>query len=285
MDNPYLAHHFETPVQQYDSGKLGMWLFLATEILLFGGLFCAYTAYRANHPELFVWGHKFLDVNLGAFNTVVLLFSSLTMAWGVRCAQLGQRRGLMITLGLTLVCGGVFMGVKTIEYSSKIKHGLEWGKYYHPDPHYLAEHERPGSGEARHLPPVSATADSQAASVPAAFSPASQPLPSGLTAEPCKIPPPAVPPAGLYEYSTVSHETYEPKPLNGQIFFGIYYAMTGLHGIHVLVGMGIIAWLLVRSWRGEFSGAYFTPVDLGGLYWHLVDVIWIFLFPLLYLIH
>ena len=116
---PHLQHHFETPVQQFDAGKLGIWLFLATEILLFGGLFVAYSIYRANHPEIFVYAHQYLDKVLGGTNTVILLCSSLTMAWAVRAAQLGQRRLLVLLLSLTILGGFGFMGIKYVEYKAK----------------------------------------------------------------------------------------------------------------------------------------------------------------------
>ena len=121
---PHLAHHFETPKQQFESGKFGMWLFLATEILMFGGLFCAYAVYRGNHPETFIYGHVFLDTKWGAINTIILLVSSLTMAWGVRASQLGQQKLLLVMLSLTLIGGFGFMGIKAIEYGSKISHDL-----------------------------------------------------------------------------------------------------------------------------------------------------------------
>ena len=130
-----LQHHFDTPVQQYDSGKLGMWLFLATEILLFGGLFVAYAVYRASHPEVFAYAHTFLDTNLGAINTVILLCSSLTMAWAVRAAQLNQQRLLVLLLCLTLLGAGGFLGIKYVEYKAKWEHGLLWARSYDPTHH------------------------------------------------------------------------------------------------------------------------------------------------------
>ena len=223
----HLAHQYDTLDQQYQSGKLGIWIFLITEILLFAGLFCVYAVYRANHPDIFIYAHKYLDKSLGAFNTAVLIFSSFTMAWGVRAAQCGKKRALVWLLAITLVCAFVFLGVKFIEYDTKWKEGLLWGRYYHPVEH-AATH--------------------------------------GEIAAPD---------------SAVSPETGPP---NVQIFFGIYFLMTGLHALHIIAGMAVIGWILVRARRGEFSPAYFYPVDYAGLYWHLVDLIWIFLFPLLYLI-
>jgi cytochrome c oxidase subunit III len=263
----HLAHHFETPQQQYQSGKLGIWLFLATEILLFSGLFCAYAVYRANHPEVFYYAHLYLSKPLGALNTMVLIFSSFTMASAVRAAQLGKTRSLVALLGVTLVCGFAFLGVKAVEYQDKWKEGLLAGTSYHPE-----------------TPPPGAVVP-KPAKPPAAVPPAAKPSvpPSDRTT----IAPAAVGPRGIsQEWLTKKPPPVwsGPAPYNVQVFFGIYFAMTGLHGVHVLAGMGAIAWVLTRARRHEFGPAYFTPVDFTGLYWHLVDVIWIFLFPLLYLI-
>lgn len=223
-EHPHLAHHFATMAQQVEAGKLGIWLFLVTEILFFGGLFCAYAVYRANHPEIFLYAHQYLDKTLGAVNTAVLIFSSLTMAWAVRCAQLEQRRGLVVCLALTLVCASVFMGVKYLEYSEKWRHGLLWAGWFQPTE--ALETSSHGTAGQPHQP-----------------------------------------------------------PRDTGIFFSIYFLMTGLHGLHVLGGMGVIGWLLAGALRGRYGSEYFAPVDLVALYWHLVDMVWIFLFPLLYLIH
>ena len=250
--SPHLQHHFDTPEQQFDAGKLGIWLFLATEILLFGGLFCAYAIYRANHPEIFLYAHQFLDKVLGGTNTVILLCSSLTMAWAVRASQLGQRRLLIVLLSLTLLGGFGFMSIKYVEYKAKWEHGLLPGTHFAPHEH----------GEE------SAT-------------------PKAPTAPPSvTIKPSAAGPSGTVHGSADGEAAaaHRKRPSNAQIFFGIYFLMTGLHGLHVLAGMGAIAWILVRSVKGHFGPDYFTPVDFVGLYWHLVDLIWIFLFPLLYLI-
>jgi len=250
-NQPYLQHHFDTPEQQFDAGKLGIWLFLATEILLFGGLFCAYAIYRANHPEVFVYAHQYLDKILGGTNTVILLCSSLTMAWAVRASQLGQRKLLITLLSLTLLGGFGFMGIKFVEYKAKWEHGLLPGTHFAP-------HEE---GEAP-------------AAAPAAAAPQTTFKPS------------AAGPAGTVREEGAGEAAtgHGKRPSNTQIFFGIYFLLTGLHGIHVLIGIGAISWILIRSIRGEFGPEYFTPVDFVGLYWHLVDLIWIFLFPLLYLI-
>lgn len=269
--DPHLAHHFTTPRQQFESGKLGMWVFLATEILMFGGLFCAYSVYRGNHPEIFIYAHHFLDKTLGGINTLVLICSSLTMAWGVHCAQLSQKRGLILCLVLTL-CGACgFLGIKYVEYKAKWEHGLLPGKHYNPhhDAHAAEPAEAALKGEA-------ASADHPAT----AAAPAVPADPDAPRIKPAPIGPPGL---VLEQPAEGPHLPDEPK--NVRIFFSVYFLMTGLHGIHVLVGMGLITWLLVRAMRSEFNSRYFAPVDLVGLYWHLVDLIWIFLFPLLYLIH
>jgi cytochrome c oxidase subunit 3 len=288
----FLAHHFDTPEQQYQSGKLGMWMFLATEILLFGGLFCAYSIYRAHHPEIFVYGHQFLDKKLGAVNTLVLIASSFTMAWAVRCAQLGDKRKLVALLTITLICGGVFLSIKKVEYEQKWKHGLLWGKRYHPTVHVEGHGGAMPGGETEAGHEAGAAAGPQGAAESGAAAQEPAPRVSDTTdleraglrekVEPSKIPPAATGPAGLT--SGAKAPPAEPEPHNVQIFFSIYFAMTGLHGLHVIAGMIAIGWVLFRSTRGEFGPEYFTPVDLVGLYWHLVDLIWIYLFPLLYLI-
>ena len=272
---PHLQHHFASPRQQFESGKLGMWLFLSTEVLLFSGLFCAYAVYRANHPEVFIYAHQFLDKSLGGLNTLVLICSSMTMACAVRCAQRGERRGLIVLLLATLVLAGCFLGVKGIEYEHKWKHGLLWGRLYHPE-------------IAGATPTTAATTTTAAAAATSQIPAASQPAaaPAKPAEDRSSIAPAAVGPRGLAKLPRQADEFSEPKTRlrNVQIFFGIYFLMTGLHALHVIAGMIIIAWLLVGSIRGRFNREYFTPVDLGGLYWHLVDIIWIFLFPLLYLI-
>jgi cytochrome c oxidase subunit III len=257
----HLAHHFDTPTQQFESGKLGMWLFLATEILLFGGLFCAYAVYRANHPEIFVYAHRYLDKTLGAINTAILIFSSFTVAWAVRCAQRGRNRAVVVLLAVTILCACGFLGIKAVEYEHKWKEGLLWGKHYRPH----AEAPSP-AGTAAVAP--------QATAVPGAAETTSTiaPAPAG--------------PAGLAAGAApVADERTEAEPKNVQTFFAVYFVMTGLHGVHVIAGMVLLGIMLVRARRGEFGPQYFLPVDLAGLYWHLVDLIWIYLFPLLYLIH
>jgi cytochrome c oxidase subunit 3 len=277
---PHLAHHFDTPEQQYDSGKMGMWIFLATEILLFAGLFCAYAVYRANHADIFIYAHHFLDKNLGALNTVVLLCSSFTMAWAVRCSQLGKNRAVVILLSLTLLGGFMFMGVKYVEYKHKWQHGLLWGTKYDPEAgHGETDHEEGAAGHG-----VSSPAPPEA-SDPESLPGTNEEAAGGPAAERSTILPSARGPSGTREAAQAGEQPeIEVIPKNVHIFFGVYFLMTGLHGLHVLLGLAAIGWLIFRTSRGDFSPAYFAPVDLVGLYWHLVDLIWIFLFPLLYLI-
>lgn len=210
----WLQHHFEMPVQQFEAAKLGMWLFLGQEVLFFSGLFVGYAVIRINYPEAFAAGSAELDKIMGAINTIVLLFSSLTAALAVRSAQLGERQRVSQFLIATIVCAFIFLIVKYFEYSAKFEHGLLPGVHWHP---HLAD-------------------------------------------------------------------GHPPFPAHTHVFFGIYFMLTGLHGIHVAIGIGVLGWILWRNNRGEFSPEWWTPVDLSALYWHLVDLIWIFLFPLLYLI-
>jgi len=248
----YLAHHFDTPQQQFQAAKLGMWLFLAQEILFFSGLFVAYGIFRAWYPESFSVGSHLLDWKMGAANTVVLLFSSFTAAMAVRAAQIGEQTGVSeqdkLKLGgkawtsrflwITFVCAGLFMVVKYVEYSHKIHVGTLPGQFFgHPgfDMGAIA-------GEEFY--------EEMAAAGRAAYE-------SGGTAV---------------------------VPFHLRTFFGIYFVMTGLHGLHVIIGMGLCLWIIRKNARGDFSAEYNTPVDAFALYWHLVDLVWIFLFPLLYLI-
>jgi cytochrome c oxidase subunit III len=391
-DHPaFLAHHFDTPDQQYASGKLGMWVFLGTELLMFGGLFVAYAVYRANHPEVYEYAHTYLNKWWGAVNTVILLVSSFTMAWAVRCSQLGKNQATVILCVLTLLGGAGFMCIKYVEYKSKWEHHLFPGSanVFHRDfsgnraetiTHLEASHDASAAaghgadhgGEHGAVDPshdtttphtqgqratedrpvittptgrptnaggqgqASDTVDgggssmrgdiagdnaSEAAQIghpaaqPAGERPGSDefrgqagasehgaaaPLPpvrvlyadpNANTADAAKIVPTFVQPQSLAVSMVPAGGHLKFAELEGRdkirinTFFSVYFLMTGLHGVHVLVGMGLIAWVAVKAMGGIFGPAYYTPVDLVGLYWHLVDLIWIFLFPLLYLIH
>jgi cytochrome c oxidase subunit 3 len=330
----HLAHHFETPKQQFESGKLGMWVFLATEVLMFGGLFCAYAIYRSNHQDVFLYGYGALDKMWGATNTVVLLASSLTMAWGVRAAQKGQQKMLLWMLLLTFMGGVGFMVIKGVEYKAKWDHHLFPGTmnafYYEGgQPKYPEDMEHAitfidgrnsgGHGPADEAAPHGdAPAEEHAPADPAheaqqvgheevahmaSASPVVITAAFGAPADMSTVKPPASP-ADLGVLDSAINEAGMEQPLFSaehtqvlwtdlstaeqkkvHLFFGIYFMMTGLHGLHVLIGMGLIAWLFLKAKAGTFGKDYFAPVDIGGLYWHLVDLIWIFLFPLLYLIH
>lgn len=198
--------------QQFDASKLGMWLFLATEILLFGVLFVGFGLSQARWPEEFKQAHHHLDRVLGAFNTVVLLVSSFTMVMAVHSAANSKRKATINYLVVTILCAVAFLVVKYFEYSHKIHEGLLPGQYFT----YLAN--------------------------------------------------------------------TDPMAKGNSVFFGFYFMMTGLHGFHILGGVVVLCILLAQTIKGRYSASYYTPVDLVGLYWHIVDLIWIYLFPLLYLI-
>jgi len=207
--HPPRAHQFDTLEQQVDASTLGMWVFLATEVLFFGGLFVTYCVYRAFYPAAFAASSRELDIVLGAVNTMVLITSSLTMALAVHAAQTGARRALMVFLALTMILGAVFLGIKTVEYYRK-----------------FVEHHVPG-------------------------------------------------PSFQFEPEYARH---------AQIFFSLYFMMTGVHALHMIVGIGIMLVMYALAWRGTITATYYSPIEISGLYWHFVDIIWIFLFPLLYLI-
>ncbi len=325
---PHLAHHFDTPEQQFDSAKLGMWTFLATEILMFGGLFCAYAVYRYHNPNVFRYGEHHVSTMWGTINTVVLLTSSLTMAMAVRAAQLGRNSTLVTLLVATLLGGAGFMVIKTIEYKDKWDHGYfpgflnSYDRIQNPDgfrdnvvshmpgQSHGAEEDHaagdeahpPGEGEDTHTtiadPATQPLAEREGVATAPAGATNERLLllgkgyvdPHAGTPDAAVIRPNFNSPEGLASAGSGGHgvlytDLSVDEQSNVRAFFNIYFLMTGLHGIHVVIGMGLITWILIKSARGVFGPAYFTPVDLVGLYWHLVDLIWIFLFPLLYLIH
>jgi len=209
LDEPALKHHFDDLGQQHEAATLGMWIFLATEVLFFGGLFAAYMLYRVWYPETWGAASRTLDVTLGAVNTMVLIGSSLTMALAVHAAATDRRRVLLVFLVLTMVLGAIFLGIKAVEYAHKFE-----------------EHHVPG----------------------------------------------------------LDFHFEGPAPERANLFFSLYFAMTGLHAAHMVIGLGLMTVMFVMAWRGRFSSRWYTPVEVSGLYWHFVDIIWIFLFPLLYLV-
>ncbi|HTR52301.1 MAG TPA: cytochrome c oxidase subunit 3 [Kofleriaceae bacterium] len=409
--SPFVQHHYDDAQHQFDSGKLGIWLFLAQEVLFFSALFVQYVLYRVHHGEIYSYAHKWLQVKFGAINTAVLIFSSLTAAWAVRCAQRNEKRGLIACIALTLACAWTFLGIKYVEYSHKVHEHILFGSYFDPcvspggaelltknnecpgakstiEYDYGSEKAKTGCFEqskldmnptepgvqadcevseitrekkagakdvewvekgrraitARCPEPHIAEADApeEKETFPCwrtAYQPAVCPdltdaearshgtgtrpqvgilVEYGDSAErgeeiaieaKCKAPPaPAAQSIDVLASETgeknlklgqgaihpVHVETAEeehalesigPPPEHTGMFFTIYFAMTGLHGIHVLFGVFVFTWLLIRAAKGQFTKDYFGPVDYAALYWHIVDLIWIFLFPLLYLIH
>jgi len=297
--DPHLAHHFDSLAQQFDSAKLGIWLFLATEVLFFGGLFVAYAILRMRFPEVFSFASHYLDTIMGGINTCVLIISSLTMALAVRYAQTDNRKGLITCLVLTFLGAVGFLVIKYFEYTHKFHDNLVWGPSFYVPPH-SAEGDLEGAVlKTAPAPPGAAITVVNPApwqvpdlarkpAVDASAVKAAAMGPSGVArANGTPAPAPAAEPApdAKDQAHPGTHLEDASMPPNTHLFFAIYYAMTGLHGIHVVAGMGILAWLTWRAVRGDFSSKNFTAVDTGGLYWHIVDLIWIFLFPLFYLIH
>ncbi|KAA1261261.1 Cytochrome c oxidase subunit 3 [Rubripirellula obstinata] len=390
-DHPaFLAHHFDTPEQQFDSGKLGIWLFLVTEVLFFSGMFVAYAIFRNLRPDVFVGSSEFLNTKLGAINTGVLLFSSLTMAWAVRCSQTGEHKKLTGMLAATLSCSMVFLGVKAIEYSHKWGMGLLPAGTFFYDPanphpttdqletlgftsgtafflhnslyflcapflivllgvvawlilsivkgnkfqtacampltivclsffggvglgvilesgseeghgaaHDVAGHH--GEGVA-HSDAVPSVIDDGKVAAPALNDDASETsvlerlatdsTNTGLMSDVAARQAQASVASGAvvrgddtnFEGGISEASANVLTQRQAGKFFSIYYCMTGVHAIHILGGIAVLVWLLIRSVRQDFNSRYFGPVDYVGLYWHLVDLIWIYLFPLLYLI-
>jgi len=218
-----LQHHFVDLEQQREAVALGMWVFIAQEVLFFGGLFTAYAVYRSQYPEAFAAGSHHLSWKVGFANTLVLIGSSLTMALGVYSAAIGKKNRVVGFILATIVLGSVFLGVKYFEYTGKIA---------------------PCLGDGPHAG--------------------------------CLVPGEHFDAAVLHlEGASAGH---------AQIFFSLYFGMTGLHALHMIIGVPILATIAFMAWRGRFSPEYHTPVEMVGLYWHFVDIIWIFLFPLLYLI-
>ena len=207
--NPHLAHHFDTIEKQDHAVRLGMWLFLGTEVLLFAGLFLGYTVYRHFYHHTFHQASRTLDLGLGALNTVVLITSSFTVAMAFYAVKAGKTRLCAGMLIATILFALTFLVVKSFEYHHKFVEGALPGKWYHFE---------------------------------------------------------------------------EVKGQGANLFYTVYFLATGLHAFHVIVGMSLLLWVLARVLKGHFSPTYYVPLELGGLYWHLVDLVWIFLFPLLYLI-
>jgi cytochrome c oxidase subunit 3 len=246
--HPRQQHHFADMEQQREAGTLGMWLFLVTEIMFFGGMFMAYALYRSKYPEQFAMGSHELDIVLGGFNTAVLIGSSFTMALSVWAAQTGKKKALMGFLALTMVLGATFLGVKVVEYKAKFDHHLFPGPSFHYDPDH-------GAYGARLADEAGHGGDAAAAETHAA--------PTGR----------AGPAAGEHDENR-----------SVQLFFVLYFALTGVHALHMIVGMVALGLLFYWASRDRYSPAWHPHIELTGLYWHFVDIAWIFIFPLLYLI-
>jgi cytochrome c oxidase subunit 3 len=247
--HPALQHHFDTMAQQKEAAVIGMWVFLLTEILFFGGLFVAYMIYRIWYFDAFAEASRSLDITLGLLNTAVLIGSSLTMAMAVRSAQTNKRKATVNWLILTMILGAVFLGVKVIEYADKFEH------HHVPGPSFVwaAEHPAPGAeGGAEHA----ATTSAEGGAAPAAA-------------------------AGEHRQLTLSPAQLQQTT---QLYFSLYFTMTGLHALHMIIGIGLMSVITWMAWKGKFDEHYYTPVEMSGLYWHFVDIVWIFLFPLLYLV-
>lgn len=208
--SPVLAHHFEDLEQQHETNVLGMWTFLLTEVMFFGGLFLSYIIMRTAYPDVFREASHHLDVVLGTVNTTVLLMSSLTMVLAVRATQLGRRKQIVMFILLTMLLGSIFLGIKGVEYYHKYE-----------------DHLIPGLNF-------------------------------------------------MYEG--------EANPRVAQMFFGLYFTMTGMHALHMIIGILVLAYFAVGAWRNRYPPEGYAPIEMMALYWHFVDIIWVFLFPLLYLI-
>jgi cytochrome c oxidase subunit 3 len=342
---PFIAHHFDGPEQQFDSGKLGIWIFLVTEVLFFSGLFVAYTLYRLHHPEIFELAHHHLDKVLGCLNTIVLLFSSLTMALAVRSAQTGKNKNCELYLLITMVCATIFLGVKAVEYSHKWDLGIFPKSFFN----YSEGHHATGflglspyliklsvipalllagfagwsvigkltdkSSQSRFFMGMAIVVAGYFAGVFGGVV-YQNAISSGHSSHASVNHEPMMLQAAMFddadhgedhehgdgeEHSVGDHaegehaqgdhaaggmygEAEYSMPKSVGAFFSIYYCMTGLHAIHIIGGIIALAWIYYRSQQGHWREDYFGPVDYVGLYWHLVDLIWIYLFPLLYLI-
>jgi cytochrome c oxidase subunit 3 len=268
--HPRHLHHFDTMDQQKDASGLGMWVFLIQEIMFFGGLFCAYLVYRNRFFDAFGTASATLRIDLGFINTVVLIGSSLTMALAVNAAQRGLRKRLMNFIVATMFLGSIFLGVKAIEYAEKYEKREIPGQNFCFEPQGSpctgvsevkedtpAMLKRWASGGFAKPPETSA--EQQAAEANPAEIAAVTPVPQGS-------------------------ERQRSFP-GAEIYFSLYFAMTGMHALHMIIGMGLMIWLLYNANKGMYTSAYYTPVENFGLYWHFVDIVWIYLFPLLYLIN
>ncbi|MBP9664034.1 MAG: cytochrome c oxidase subunit 3 [Pyrinomonadaceae bacterium] len=278
---PGLQHQFEDMGQQEESVAIGMWLFLAQEIMFFGGLFTAYLVFRWKFPMAFAAASNHLDAFWGGFNTLVLIVSSLTMALTVYFAQKGNRNMQVVMIVLTMLFGAAFLGVKAIEYTDKYNHALVpvtgWNKRVKEDKaaSHAAEPAKP-CWEVDHSPAAAAAhkyvnprGDFQWTDCSLVKLGQER---NFLTTDEK---------AGYFSNGEIDVNKFRDKV---RIFFYLYFVMTGLHALHMIVGLAIMSWLLWTAWKGYYTPDYYMPVEMSGLYWHFVDIVWIFLFPLLYLL-
>jgi cytochrome c oxidase subunit 3 len=279
---PGLQHQFEDMKQQEESVSIGMWMFLVQEIMFFGGLFTVYLVFRSSYPMAFAAGSNHLDPFWGGLNTLVLIVSSLTMALTVFYAQKGNRTMQVVLILATMFFGSVFLGVKAIEYTDKYNHGTipvdGWNKKTKPG-EKAVEHAfalpfetKVSAAESSDKPYVNPTGEFQinAEEDKKLVKMAED---GNFLTEAEKI--------GYYSGGQFNLDKFRDKV---RIFFWIYFVMTGLHALHMIIGLGVMLWLLWRAWLGTYTAEYFAPVEMAGLYWHFVDIVWIFLFPLLYLL-
>lgn len=281
---PGLQHQFEDMGQQEESVSIGMWMFLVQEIMFFGGLFTAYLVFRSRYPMAFAAGSNHLDAFWGGLNTLVLIVSSLTMALTVYYAQRANRKMQVAMILLTMFFGSVFLGVKVVEYSDKYNNGLVpvagWNKRTKEGE--AVEHasrftlpfevraEAAGTSDHDEEPYINPKGEFKWRWGTSLVTQAEK---GKYLTESERI--------GYYSGGVIDPLKFQEKV---RLFYYIYFVMTGLHALHMIVGLGLMTWLLFVAWRGDFSADYYSPVEMSGLYWHFVDIVWIFLFPLLYLL-
>jgi cytochrome c oxidase subunit 3 len=283
---PGLQHQFDEMSQQEESVSIGMWMFLVQEIMFFGGLFTAYLVFRSKYPMAFAAGSNHLDPFWGGLNTIVLIVSSLTMALTVYYAQKGNRTLQVVMIVLTMFFGTTFLGVKVVEYTDKYNHSLipvsGWNK-------------RTKAGDAEHKTSALVMPfETQAvAAESSSTGEVHKPNPRGEfqidVENDMKLPKMAEDGHFLTEGERIgyfSNGVLDPDKFRDKvrIFFFLYFVMTGLHALHMIVGLALMSWLLWTAWKGNYTPDYYMPVEMSGLYWHFVDIVWIFLFPLLYLL-
>jgi cytochrome c oxidase subunit 3 len=284
---PGLQHQFEDMKQQEESVSIGMWMFLVQEIMFFGGLFTVYLVFRSRFPMAFAAGSNHLDVVMGFANTLVLIVSSLTMALTVYFAQKGNRNMQVILILLTMMFGATFLGVKYFEYSDKYHHGLVPITGWNQKIKAPKEEKKESSAVVTPLETKVDAAETETKTEEHHANPRGDFQWHDEKGE--KIVHEAREKGYLTVYEQNGYFTngeYDNSKFTDKvrIFFWIYFVMTGLHALHMIVGLILMTWLVYKAWTGIYSAEYYSPVEISGLYWHFVDIVWIFLFPLLYLL-